>query len=144
MRTAGEILAEFGRVFQRPENVLHPDRAHLAFRKRLIKEEFKEVGDELDKAMRGGLTSEVRLALAKELADLSYVVYGTAVEFGIDLDEAVSVVHDSNMTKLDDNGEPLLRDDGKILKSDNYQPPDDIELAVAAGLPIEGACVELA
>ncbi len=135
MRTAGEVLREFTQTFRRPLDVLHPDREHLAFRKRLIKEEYTEVGEQLDLAMRTGLSDEIRLALAKELADLSYVVYGTAVEFGIDLDHCVVLVHESNMSKVGDDGEPLLRDDGKILKGPNYAPPD---LRWSAGVPIEG------
>ena len=137
MRTAGELLRQFTELFRRDFlGVFQPDREHLAFRKRLIKEEFQEVADELDKAMRvGKLTDELRLALAKELSDLSYVVYGTAVEFGIDLDECVVLVHESNMTKLGEDGKPIFRHDGKVLKGPNYSPPD---LTVPAGIPVDG------
>jgi len=65
-----------------------------------------------------------REAIAKELADLVYVAYGTALVYDIDLDEALRAVHDSNLTKLDDNGKPVLREDGKVLKGPNYKPPD--------------------
>lgn len=61
---------------------------------------------------------------AKELADLVYVVNGLAVEAGIDLDKVGTAVHESNMSKLDDDGKPILREDGKILKSKNYKEPD--------------------
>lgn len=37
---------------------------------------------------------------------------------------AFYLVHQSNMSKLDDNGKPIRREDGKILKGPNYQPPD--------------------
>ena len=72
--------------------------------------------DELDKA-----------ALTKELADLLYVVYGAAVTFGLPLDVVFNRVHASNMSKLLD-GKPLKRQDGKVLKGPNYQPPklDDL------------------
>ena len=33
-------------------------------------------------------------------------------------------VHESNMSKLDDNGKPIYRDDGKVLKGPNYTPPN--------------------
>jgi len=39
-------------------------------------------------------------------------------------DEAFRRVHASNMSKLDDNGNPVVREDGKILKSANYKPAD--------------------
>lgn len=64
-----------------------------------------------------------REALAKELADVVYVAYGTALAYGIDLDIALREVHESNMTKLDDDGKAIVRDDGKILKGPNYRPP---------------------
>lgn len=61
--------------------------------------------------------------LAKELADLKYVTYGTDASFGIDADRVYAEVHDSNMSKLGPNGEVLRRDDGKVLKGPNYREP---------------------
>jgi hypothetical protein len=37
--------------------------------------------------------------------------------------EAFSRVHTSNMSKLDKNGDPILRDDGKVMKGPDYQKP---------------------
>lgn len=62
--------------------------------------------------------------LLKELADLLYVVYGTAATFGWDIDTAFNRVHQSNMSKLGDDGKPIYREDGKVLKSSNYKPAD--------------------
>jgi predicted HAD superfamily Cof-like phosphohydrolase len=59
----------------------------------------------------------------KELADLVYVCYQYAANEGWNLDEALDRVHKSNMSKLDDNGQPVLRADGKVLKGPNYKPP---------------------
>ena len=59
----------------------------------------------------------------KELADLVYVAYQYANNMGWDLDEALHRVHLSNMSKLDDNGKPIYREDGKVLKGPNYKPP---------------------
>ena len=59
----------------------------------------------------------------KELADLVYVCYQYAANMGWDLDEALRRVHQSNMSKLDEDGKPTYREDGKVLKSANYQPP---------------------
>ena len=60
----------------------------------------------------------------KELADLVYVCYQYAANMERDLDEALNRVHKSNMSKLDDDGKPIYREDGKVLKGPNYQPPD--------------------
>lgn len=59
--------------------------------------------------------------IAKELADVLYVVYGAAVTYGIDLDAVFEEVHRSNMTKLHPDGTVRRREDGKILKPDTYE-----------------------
>jgi predicted HAD superfamily Cof-like phosphohydrolase len=63
-------------------------------------------------------------AIADALADIVYVAYGTAVTYGIDLDMVLGEVHRSNMSKLGKDGQPLIREDGKVIKSDQYVPPD--------------------
>ena len=60
----------------------------------------------------------------KELADLIYVCYQYAENMGWFLDEALDRVHISNMSKLGDDGKPIYRDDGKVLKGPDYKPPD--------------------
>jgi predicted HAD superfamily Cof-like phosphohydrolase len=64
------------------------------------------------------------VGIADALADIAYVVYGTALTYGIDLDSVLSEVHRSNMSKLDRGGKPIIRADGKVLKSEDYSPPD--------------------
>jgi len=60
----------------------------------------------------------------KELADLVYVCYQFAASQDWDLDEAMRRVHASNMSKLGEDGKPIYRADGKVLKGPNYQPPE--------------------
>lgn len=79
----------------------------------LLDEEFQEVAD-----------ANTPENLLKELADLVYVTYGFAATFGWDLDEAVRRVHASNMSKLDSDGQPIYREDGKVLKGPHYAAPD--------------------
>jgi predicted HAD superfamily Cof-like phosphohydrolase len=64
------------------------------------------------------------IGIADALADIVYVVYGTALTYGIDLDSVLREVHRSNMSKLGGDGKPLLRGDGKVIKSERYFPPD--------------------
>ena len=61
--------------------------------------------------------------LTKELADLLYVTIGMAVTFGLPLVEVFERVHQSNMSKLGEDGKPIYREDGKVMKGPNYQPP---------------------
>ena len=59
----------------------------------------------------------------KELADLVYVSYQYAENMGWFLDEALDRVHKSNMSKLGEDDKPIYREDGKVLKGPNYEPP---------------------
>jgi predicted HAD superfamily Cof-like phosphohydrolase len=52
------------------------------------------------------------------------VCVGFAVTYGWDFDSAFNRVHTSNMSKLDADGNPIYREDGKVIKSDCYQPPN--------------------
>ncbi len=98
------------------------DRANRARQHNLIVEEFKEfLQAEGMLFMHGRNHQEDAL---KELADLVYVCYQYAENMHWFLDEALNRVHISNMSKLDEDGKPILREDGKVLKGPNYKPPD--------------------
>ena len=98
------------------------DRQTRAVQHSLIVEEFKEfLQAEGMLFMHGRNHQEHAL---KELADLVYVCYQYAENMGWPLDEALDRIHLSNLSKLDEDGEPIYRDDGKVLKGPNYKPPD--------------------
>ncbi len=65
-------------------------------------------------------------SISDAICDILYVIIGTAIEFGLHekLDALFSEVHKSNMSKLDENGNPVKREDGKILKSKLFIPPN--------------------
>jgi len=92
-----------------------PDDKHNKMRATLIEEEAAELVQ--------AILDNDREAIAKELGDMVFVVYGCAATLSIDIDLAVEKVFESNMSKLV-NGKPLMREDGKVLKGPNYQPPD--------------------
>ena len=58
-----------------------------------------------------------------QLCDLVYVAVGFADTFGWNFDVAFNRVHASNMSKLEENGKPIYREDGKIMKSSMYKEP---------------------
>lgn len=58
------------------------------------------------------------------LVDQSYVNDGFANLLGLNMKDGLEEVHKSNMTKLDKDGNPIFREDGKLLKSDLYIPPN--------------------
>jgi predicted HAD superfamily Cof-like phosphohydrolase len=57
-----------------------------------------------------------------------FVCYQFAAAYGLDLDTAMQRVYESNMSKLGDDGKPIYREDGKVLKGPNYKKPklDDL------------------
>ena len=101
----------------------------LEFRLKLIREESGEVMEEfcnmlIDLERGKNVSLQQKNNLLKELCDLQYVLSGAAVALGLDIQVAFNRVHDSNMSKLDDNGKPVYREDGKIIKGPNYRPPN--------------------
>ena len=82
----------------------------------LIKEEL----DELKEAMK----NKDLLEVADALTDILYVTYGAGHAFGIDLDKCFDEVQNSNMSKLNDNGEPIYNEFGKVMKGPKYFKPD--------------------
>ena len=98
------------------------DSQTRGYQHKLIVEEFKEfLQAEGMLFMHGRNHQEEAL---KELADLVYVCYQYAENMNWFLDEAMNRVHESNMSKLGEDGKPIYRDDGKVLKGPNYKPPD--------------------
>ena len=91
----------------------------------LISEELEE----LKEAMR----KEDMVGVADALTDILYVTYGAGAAFGIDLDKCFEEVHNSNMSKLDRDGRPIYREDGKILKGPDYFEPN-LEKIVENGI----------
>ena len=87
----------------------------------LIIEEFKEFLEAEGMLFRHGRNAKEECL--KELADLVYVCYQYAENMGWFLDEALDRVHLSNMSKLDEDGNPIYREDGKVLQGPNYKPP---------------------
>lgn len=64
------------------------------------------------------------VAASDALGDISYVSDGFAIEMGVDLDLVINEIHASNMTKLGEDGNPIYRGDGKVLKGPHYVKPD--------------------
>ncbi len=91
------------------------------YQKNLIVEEFKEFLEAEGLLFRKNL--DIEAEALKELADLVYVCYQFAENQGWFLDEALDRVHKSNMSKLDEDGNPIYREDGKVLEGPNYKPP---------------------
>lgn len=107
-----------------------PSDERVKLRLDLISEEFFELLDSLGWAQYGadfmpdpnGHRNIV--ATADALADLVYVIIGTALEFGIPLDEVWAEVQRANLAKIGADGKVHKRADGKVLKPEGWMPPD--------------------
>ena len=127
--TPQQMVNEFHEQFALPRSTtptVDIPTAVVDLRNNLLREEARELIEACD---AGDLT-----AIADGIADVLYVVYGTAVTYGLDADALVREVHRSNMSKLGDDGQPLRRDDGKILKGPSYSPPQ-LEFVIAGMTP---------
>ena len=117
------FLSDQAKEFRLKYNLKNsPSRSSRSYQINLIVEEFKELLDADAQLYRDNPT--VIAEALKELADLVYVCYQYAENMGWLLDEALNRVHESNMSKLGEDGKPIYREDGKVLKGPNYKPPD--------------------
>jgi len=89
----------------------------------LINEESCEFLEAAEECYADPENMDRREDLLKELSDLVFVCYQFAAAFNLDLDKAMTLVFESNMSKLDEQGQPIFRPDGKVLKGPNYKPP---------------------
>ena len=118
MKTHFQQVREFHEAFgvTNQDKPGFPDFRTRALRIGLIEEEFDEL---IQADAEGDL-----IGVADALADLAYVVNGMALQYGIDLDACFAEVHASNMSKLGEDGKPIYREDGKVLKGPNYFKPN--------------------
>ena len=115
------LLSNQAIEFRRAYNIPN-DLSLRTTQKNLIVEEFKEfLQADLEMAL---MHPPDREACLKELADLVYVCAQYAENMDWDIEQALRRVHKSNMSKLGDDGKPVTRKDGKVLKGPNYKPPD--------------------
>lgn len=115
-------VIEFRRAFglpihEKPSNLSRDEmRLHLG----LIEEELLE--------LREALEDYDLVETFDALVDLKYVITGMGVHMGLPMDEGWAEVHSSNMSKLDENGEPMYHDGtegpvGKVKKSHLFREP---------------------
>jgi len=93
-----------------------PDVTTKHLRVDLIEEELNE--------LKEAIADDDLVAVADALTDILYVTYGAGAAFGINLDTCFHEVHSSNMSKLGEDGKPVYREDGKVMKGPDYREPD--------------------
>ena len=113
-------VEEFHNVFKigNADEVKLIEERDYMLRYNLIKEENEEY---LDACKNGDIVE-----IADALGDQLYILFGTILKHGLEhkIEEVYDEIHRSNMSKLDEQGNPIYREDGKILKSNLYFRPD--------------------
>ena len=143
-----ELVLQFHHTYSvpiRPFSDPTLDYERMNMRMSLIAEEFAELMGAVygprARAIIEAATAEAVAAdegerdvieAADALADLVYVVYGMAIESGMNLDSVLAEVQASNLSKLMPDGSVKLREDGKVLKGPNFSQPH-----IARGLGLE-------
>jgi predicted HAD superfamily Cof-like phosphohydrolase len=143
-----ELVLQFHHTYSvpiRPFSDPTLDYERMNMRMSLIAEEFAELMGAVygprARAIIEAATAEAVAAdegerdvieAADALADLVYVVYGMAIESGMNLDSVLAEVQASNLSKLMPDGSVKLREDGKVLKGPNFFQPN-----IARGLGLE-------
>ncbi len=115
------LVKEFHEVFKTGNNeapTVELSEAEIKLRFKLMQEENEEY---LAAAEKGDLVE-----VADALGDMMYILFGTILRHGMQykIEEVFDEIQRSNMSKLDANGNPIFREDGKILKGENYFRPD--------------------
>lgn len=110
----GDFMESFGQDVNDEPTLRDSQTQQLRYD--LIDEELEELKMAFD--------NDDVVEIADALTDLLYVVYGAGHAFGIDLDDCFLEVHESNMSKLGEDGRPIYRDDGKVLKGPDFFQPN--------------------
>ena len=103
----------------------------------LVEEEANEFLEACRDLRDAANTPANHYEVLKELSDLVFVCYQFAATYGLDLDTAMDRVFESNMSKLGDDGKPIYREDGKVLKGPKYKKPNLDDLVQLGNIPFE-------
>lgn len=120
MKKQIEAVETFHKVFKAPigEKPKLIDKERGKLRWELMQEENQEYWE--------AVYDNDIVEIADALGDMLYILFGTIIEHGMQekIAEVFDEIQRSNMSKLDENGKPIFREDGKILKGKNYSKPD--------------------
>lgn len=99
-----------------PTAIIGENKINLRFD--LMKEENEEYLE--------AVNNKDLVEIADALGDMLYILCGTIIEHGLQhkIEEVFDEIHKSNMSKLDQNEKPIFREDGKVLKGNNYFRPN--------------------
>lgn len=97
-------------------------KAHLGLEKNMLR--YKLMREENEEYLEAANANDL-VEVADALGDMLYILCGTIIEHGMQhkIEEVFEEIQRSNMSKLGEDGEPIYREDGKVLKGPNYFKP---------------------
>lgn len=92
---------------------------------KLIELRYNLMGEENAEYLHAAKNGDL-VEVADALGDMLYILCGTIITHGMQhkIEEVYAEIQRSNMSKLDEDGKPIYREDGKVMKSDQYFKPD--------------------
>lgn len=129
-------LEQMAREFHEAAGLTLPPGPTLNIGAQFVSDEVRQkILDEEVQELRDAVAAGDLVQIADALADIAYVVAGTAVTYGLPFDAIMAEVHRSNMSKFGPDG-PKVRGDGKIIKGPGYEPPQ-IAALIVSGIELE-------
>ena len=124
-----EFYNKFSIVSSKKPQLITSEKFDMRFE--LMREENQEYHD--------ACVNNDLVEVADALGDMLYILCGTIIEHGMQhkIEDVFNEIHRSNMSKLGNDGKPIYRTDGKILKGENYSKPDIESILEPKGLKIE-------
>ena len=121
MKDKIEAVKQFHNAFKIGYN--ETPKADLGIEKNMLR--YKLMREENEEYLEAANNNDL-IEVADALGDMLYILCGTIIEHGLQykIEEVFNEIQRSNMSKLAENGEPIYREDGKVLKGPNYFKPN--------------------
>jgi predicted HAD superfamily Cof-like phosphohydrolase len=120
MKNKIEAVKAFHKAFKLDYREIQ--KADLGLEKQTLR--FNLMKEENEEYLEAANNNDL-VEVADALGDMLYILCGTIIEHGLQhkIEEVFNEIQRSNMSKLGENGEPIYREDGKVLKGPNYFKP---------------------
>ena len=121
MKDKIQAVKEFHKAFKL--DYLEQPKANIGLEKNKLR--FNLMREENEEYLEAANNNDI-IEVADALGDMLYILCGTIIEHGMQhkIDEIFNEIQSSNMSKLGTDGNPIYREDGKVLKGPNYFKPD--------------------
>ncbi|WP_298766142.1 nucleoside triphosphate pyrophosphohydrolase family protein [uncultured Polaribacter sp.] len=121
MKNKIEAVQKFHKAFG--AGIQHKPTAHIGEDRNLLR--FNLMKEENEEYLEAANNNDL-VEVADALGDMLYILCGTIIEHGMQekIEEVFNEIQRSNMSKLGEDGKPIYREDGKILKGPNYFKPN--------------------